>query len=151
MNRSLSAAALALLAGLAGISAAAPASTVRFRPGLWELSRSTPGSKRPPVVTKKCFTTADVGLANGTTAEANEFAKRSKAMKDFERRGCKVHDLRITGNQVFQAIECPAFSVTEVTTYRPGDVAESKQVVTYKQGRTETTLTHARRLGDCPK
>ena len=138
---------LSVGSGLAGA-----AGTVRFRPGLWELSTSTPGSKVPPVVNKRCFTAADVGIANGTTEEANEFAKHSANMKDFEKRGCKMQSLRITGDQVFQSFECPTLSMNDVTTYKPGDVSDSKLVITFKKGnRTETSLTHARRLGDCPK
>ncbi|HXO20587.1 MAG TPA: DUF3617 family protein [Thermoanaerobaculia bacterium] len=135
------------LAAASAFAAAAP----RFRPGLWELETSTPGSKLKPQVVQRCYAAADVGIANGTTAEANAFAKKDANMKALEQKGCKMKELRIAGDEVIQTFQCASYSMKDVTTYHRGDTFDSVLTVDHGNGRLQTSLTKGRRVSDCVK
>jgi hypothetical protein len=146
MTRTVPPLALALaLVSLGSLQAAG----VRFRPGLWEVTTTSEGAHARSATARRCYTPEQVRVANGSAAEVVAATRANEATLSLERKGCKVQEVRLVGDQITEIVECPAFLLEDVTTYRAGDRFESDTTMTPKQGPPRRTHRAARRVGDC--
>ena len=123
----------------------------RFRPGLWEITASSAGPHAHSATTRRCYTADEVKVANGSAAEVAAATKANPATRAMESKGCKLQEIRLSGEQISEAFDCPTFSYEDVTTYHPGDRFESDTTMTPKQGPPRKIHRSARRVGECVK
>ena len=151
MNRTVPSLALALalvsLAPIAPVQAAAGG--VRFRAGLWEITASSEGPTAHSATTRRCYTAEQVKVANGTQADILAAARVNEATVSLHQKGCKVSELQLIGDQITETVECPAYVLTDVTTYQPGDRYENVTTMSPKNGPAWRTHRVAHRVGDC--
>lgn len=149
MNRTVPS--LALVLALVSLAPLQAASGVRFRAGLWEITTSSEGPNGHSATTRRCYTAEQVKVANGTQADILAAARVNEATVSLQQKGCKVSELRLIGDQITETIECPAYVLTDVTTYQPGDRYENVTTMSPKNGRAWRTHRVAHRVGDCTK
>ena len=105
----------------------------RVQPGQWETTITAGGRDR---VMKSCVTAAEANTANG-----DEKTFRESMVKTAEQAGCKVKDVKVSGNQVIADSTCGGMQNTSTTTYH-GDW--------YEQTSSNGTKVRAKRVGACP-
>jgi hypothetical protein len=127
-------------------------SGVRFRAGLWEITTSSEGPGAHSATTRRCYTAEQVKVANGSQSDVVAAVRVNEATLALERKGCKVAELRLIGNEITESVECPNFVFTDVTTYQPAeDRFDNVTTMTPKNGPARRTHRVARRVGDCIK
>jgi len=135
-----------------GALAAAPAAAPRFRAGLWEVTTSSQGEHARSASRQRCYTPEQVKVANGSAAEVIAATKANAATLSLESKGCHVENIQVVGNQITEVVDCPALTLTDVTTYYPGDRFETDTTMTpKKKGAERKTHQSAHRIGDCTK
>jgi uncharacterized protein DUF3617 len=132
-------------------AAAGPARGVRFRAGLWEIVTSSEGANARSATTRRCFTPEQVKVANGSQADILAATRVNEATVSLQQKGCKVSELRLVGDEITETIECPAYVLTDVTTYLPGDRFDNTWTMMPKQGPPRRLHRKAHRVGDCTK
>lgn len=149
MNRTVLPIALALaLASLAPL-AAAGGRGVRFRAGLWEITTSSEGANARSATTRRCYTPEQVKVANGSQADVLAATRTNEATLSLQQKGCKVTELRLIGDEITETVECPAYVLTDVTTYQPGDRFENVTTMMPKNAPPRRIHRKAHRVGDC--
>jgi Protein of unknown function (DUF3617) len=122
-----------LSVALLALSVAAARAADRVQPGQWETTISAGGQDR---VMKSCVTAAEANTANG-----DEKTFRESMVKTAEQAGCKVKDVKVSGNQVIADSTCGGIQNTSTTTYH-GDW--------YEQTSSNGAKVRAKRVGACP-
>lgn len=139
----------ALLLTLVPPSSIRAMDSVRFRAGLWEITTSSEGANAHSATTRRCYTAEQVKVANGSQADIVAAARTNEATISLQQKGCKVSELRLIGNEITETVECPAFVLTDVTTYLPGDRFENVTTMMPKNAPPRRTYRKAHRVGEC--
>lgn len=115
------------------LSVAGARAADRVQAGQWETTISAGARDR---IMKSCVTAAEANAANG-----DEKTFRASMVKSAEAAGCKVKDVKVSGNQVIADSTCGGMQATSTTTYH-GDW--------YEQLSSNGTKVRAKRIGACP-
>jgi len=127
------------------------AASLRFKPGLWEVTTSTQVPEPHSHTVKRCYTPEEVKVANGTAAEVTAAIKANEATRKLESTGCKVQEIQLNGSTIREFVLCPTYTYEDVTTYHDGDRFESDTTLTPQKGPVRKLHNQAHRVGDCPK
>jgi len=105
----------------------------RVRPGQWELTITVAGHT---IAKATCITQSDADAINGNAQSIKAYAEKVSAPA-----GCKVNDVKISGNQVVVTSVCASEKENVGTTTYHGDRFET--------ANTNGTTSHAKWVGPC--
>ncbi len=112
----------------------------RMAAGQWEFTLTGNGESR---TMKQCMTPDQANEMNGDTKTARGFAeKRAKGR-------CTIKSYDIQGNTVKYSLVCGDRTIDSSTTFT-GDTSEGTLTTTTADGKVDTRIVKARRLGACP-